>query len=285
MAGVLYIVATPIGNLGDIGARAAEILRNVDLIAAEDTRQSRKLLDHLGVDARLLSYHEHNESARGREILERLAAGESIALISDAGTPLISDPGYRLVRDARAAGIRVSPVPGPSSVIAALSAAGLPTDRFHFFGFLPAKADERANRLWRMRDLPGTIVLFESSHRIVALLDALDEIFSDRPLVLAKEMTKIHERFLAGSARDVKAQIDAAPELGRGEFVVLIDNATRTESERLNADDIDVIKLLLAEVSVKTAVAIAARVTGKKKNEIYRVALEISAKTVDDSTD
>ncbi len=279
MAGVLYIVATPIGNLGDIGARAVEVLRGVELVAAEDTRHSRKLLNHIGVGARLLSYHEHNETARGREILRRLEAGDSVALISDAGTPLISDPGFRLVRDARAAGIRVSPIPGPSSVIAALSAAGLPTDRFHFFGFLPAKAEERGNRLRRMQDLHGTLVLFESSHRIVPLLAQLDEIFVDRPLVLAKEMTKHHERFLTGNARALRARIDAEPELGKGEFVVLIDNAGSVGNERLNADDIDVIKMLLAEVSVKTAVRIAARITGKKKNEIYRAALEIAADT------
>ena len=279
MAGVLYIVATPIGNLGDIGARAIEVLRDVDLIAAEDTRHCRKLLNHIGVGARLLSYHEHNETARGREILRRLEAGESVALISDAGTPLISDPGYRLVRDARAAGIRVTPIPGPSSLIAALSAAGLPTDRFHFVGFLPAKADERATRLRRMRDLEGTLVLFEASHRIGALLAQLDEIFADRPLVLAKELTKRHERFLDGRARELRARFDAEPELGKGEFVVLIDNAASAGDERLNADDRDVIKLLLAEVSVKTAVRIAARITGKKKNEIYRATLEIAAES------
>ncbi len=285
MAGVLYIVATPIGNLGDIGARAAEVLRAADLIAAEDTRHCRKLLNHLGVGARLLSYHEHNETARGREILRRLEAGDSVALISDAGTPLISDPGYRLVRDARAEGIRVSPVPGPSSVVAALSAAGLPTDRFHFFGFLPAKSDERGRRLRQMQDLPGTLVLFESSHRIVSLLAQLGEIFPDRPLVLAKELTKRHERFLGGRARELVAQIEAEPELGKGEFVVLIDNAAGAANEGLSAADIDVIKLLLAEVSVKTAVKIAARVTGKKKNEIYRAALEMSAETAGDRGD
>ena len=283
MAGVLYIVATPIGNLGDIGARAVEVLREVDIVAAEDTRHSRKLLSHLGVGARLLSYHEHNEPARGREILRLLEAGESVALISDAGTPLISDPGYRLVRDARALGIRVSPIPGPSSVIAALSAAGLPTDRFHFFGFLPAKAEERGKRLRQMRDLAGTLVLFESSHRIAALLAQLGEILPDRPLVLGKELTKRHERFLAGRAQELKQQIEAEPELGKGEFVVLIDNAAGAVDERLNADDIDVIKLLLAEVSVKTAAAIAARITGKKKNKIYRAALEIAAESTDDS--
>ncbi len=283
MAGVLYIVATPIGNLGDIGARAAEVLREVDLVAAEDTRHSRKLLNHLGIGARLLSYHEHSEPARGREILRRLEAGESVALISDAGTPLISDPGYRLVRDARAAGIRVSPIPGPSSITAALSAAGLPTDRFHFFGFLPAKAEERGKRLRQMRDLGGTLVLFESSHRIAALLVQLGEILPDRPLVLAKELTKRHEGFLAGPAQELMKQIETEPELGKGEFVVLIDNAAGAVDERLNADDIDVIKLLLAEVSVKTAAAIAARITGKKKNEIYRAALEIAAEAADES--
>ncbi len=277
MAGVLYIVATPIGNLDDIGARATEVLRSVELIAAEDTRHSRKLLDRIGVGARLLSYHEHNETERSGEILRHLEAGDSVALISDAGTPLISDPGYRLVRAARAAGIRISPIPGPSSVITALSAAGLPTDRFHFFGFLPARSDERGKRLREMRKLAGTLVLFESSHRIAALLDQIDEIFAARPMVLAKEMTKRHENFLTGVASELRTRIDAEPELAKGEFVVLIDNAMDADDVRLNDDDIDVIKLLLAEISVKTAVSIAARITGKKKNEIYRAALEIAA--------
>lgn len=285
MAGVLYIVATPIGNLDDIGARATEVLRSVELIAAEDTRHSRKLLDRIGVGARLLSYHEHNETERSGEILRRLEAGDSVALISDAGTPLISDPGYRLVRAARAAGIRISPIPGPSSVITALSAAGLPTDRFHFFGFLPARSDERGKRLREMRKLAGTLVLFESSHRIVALLDQIDEIFAARPMVLAKEMTKRHENFLTGVASELRTRIDAEPELAKGEFVVLIDNAMDADDARLNDDDIDVIKLLLAEISVKTAVSIAARITGKKKNEIYRAALEIAAEKSGDVTE
>ncbi len=285
MAGVLYIVATPIGNLDDIGARATEVLRSVELIAAEDTRHSRKLLDRIGVGARLLSYHEHNETERSGEILRHLEAGDSVALISDAGTPLISDPGYRLVRAARAAGIRISPIPGPSSVITALSAAGLPTDRFHFFGFLPARSDERGKRLREMRKLAGTLVLFESSHRIAALLDQIDEIFAARPMVLAKEMTKRHENFLTGVASELRTRIDAEPELAKGEFVVLIDNAMDADDVRLNDDDIDVIKLLLAEISVKTAVSIAARITGKKKNEIYRAALEIAAEKSGDVTE
>ncbi len=285
MAGVLYIVATPIGNLDDIGGRATEVLRSVELIAAEDTRHSRKLLDRIGVGARLLSYHEHNETERSGEILRHLEAGDSVALISDAGTPLISDPGYRLVRAARAAGIRISPIPGPSSVITALSAAGLPTDRFHFFGFLPARSDERGKRLREMRKLAGTLVLFESSHRIAALLDQIDEIFAARPMVLAKEMTKRHENFLTGVASELRTRIDAEPELAKGEFVVLIDNAMDADDVRLNDDDIDVIKLLLAEISVKTAVSIAARITGKKKNEIYRAALEIAAEKSGDVTE
>ncbi len=275
MAGVLHIVATPIGNLDDISLRAIATLNAVDLIAAEDTRHSKYLLNHLGIETRMISCHEHNEKSRTEEILNKLAAGDDIALISDAGTPLISDPGYRLVLAAQQAGIRVSPIPGANSMIAALSAAGLPTARFHFFGFLSARNRERDMQLESLLDLDGTLVLFESSHRIVRLLQQLAQVFPERQCVVAKELTKIHEQFLRGNATEILAQFNANSALSKGEFVVLIDNSSDPEIKQVNIEDIEMLKVLLDEVSVKIAVKIATRLTGKKKNELYQQALQL----------
>ena len=275
MHGVLYIVATPIGNLDDISLRAIETLKSVDLIAAEDTRHSRQLLNHLGIETRMISCHEHNESARAEEIIQKLEAGSDIALISDAGTPLISDPGYRLVRAARRRGIRVSPIPGANSMIAALCAAGLPTENFHFSGFLSSKSTERGKQLEAMRDLQGTLVLFESSHRIESLLRQLAQIFPENPCVVAKELTKLHEQFLQGTAVELLKQFAEDNKLGKGEFVVLIDNSANPVDRDLDSDDIRMLEILLDEVSVKLAVKIAMRLTGKKKNEIYQQALQL----------
>jgi 16S rRNA (cytidine1402-2'-O)-methyltransferase len=275
MTGVLYIVATPIGNLEDISLRAIATLKAVDLIAAEDTRHSRQLLNHLGIDTRMLSCHEHNENSRSVEILQKLADGSDIALISDAGTPLISDPGYRLVSAAHQQGIRVTPIPGANSAIAALSAAGLPTENFHFAGFLSAKTLERARQLQAMVDLPGTLVIFESSHRIDRLLEQVAQIFPQNPCVVAKELTKLHEQFLRGSAAELLQRIAQDPRLKKGEFVVLIDNSATSEDAALDDDDIGMLEILLDEVSVKMAVKIAMRLTGKKKNEIYQQALRL----------
>jgi 16S rRNA (cytidine1402-2'-O)-methyltransferase len=273
MTGVLYIVATPIGNLDDISLRAIQTLKSVSLVAAEDTRHSRHLLRHLAIDTRLLSCHEHNEKARSAEILEILEDGRDVALISDAGTPLISDPGYRLVSAARARGIRVSPIPGASSVIAALCAAGLPTESFHFAGFLPSRAGERANRLQALRDISATLVLFESSHRIKLLLQQLHELFPQNRCVVAKELTKLHERFLQGTAEELVQTFAADDKLCKGEFVVLIDNPEVDAS--LDSGDARLLQILLGEVSVKIAVKIAMQLTGKKKNELYQLALEL----------
>ena len=274
MPGVLYIVATPIGNLDDITLRAIATLKAVELIAAEDTRHSRQLLNHLGIDKRLVSCHEHNEAARSTQILEVLDAGGDVALISDAGTPLISDPGYRLVNAARAAGIRVSPVPGASSVAAALCAAGLPTERFHFYGFLSAKPARRAAQLKELQPVGGTLVLFESSHRILALLQQLPEYFPARRCVVAKELTKLHEQYLDGTPQDLIEAFEDDPTLTRGEFVVLIDNSEAGESNRQTLSDTKVLDLLLAELPVKAASRIAAELTGGRKNDLYQLALE-----------
>lgn len=276
--GTLYIVATPIGNLGDITARALETLRFVDLIAAEDTRHSRSLLQHFGIEKPLISLHEHNERQRIAELVQRLRAGMNIALISDAGTPLLSDPGYVLVSQARAAGLPVSPVPGASAITAALSAAGLPTDRFLFAGFTPAKAQARREVLRKLVIQDCTVVLFESSHRIVNLLTdlcaVLDEVGNgERVVVIARELTKRFETFLSGSARELLSILQNDSDQQRGEFVVLLQPAQRMEtgSDALKA----CLAVLLEELPVKQAANLAAKLTGAKRNAAYQLALEI----------
>jgi 16S rRNA (cytidine1402-2'-O)-methyltransferase len=223
VSGTLYVVATPIGNLEDITARALRILREVDVVACEDTRRTRALLTHFDIHTRTVSYYEHNKLARGPELLRQLGDGRSIALVTDAGTPGISDPGILLVREARAAGIPVVPVPGPSAVVAALSAAGVPADRFVFDGFLPVKPGRRLNRLKALRDLALTVVVYESPHRIVAALDAIAEVFGDAPVVVARELTKQFEEIVTAPATAHAERLAAAGP--RGEFVVVIPAA------------------------------------------------------------
>src|SRR5581483_7778306 len=193
MPGALFIVATPIGNLEDITHRAVRVLRTVDVIACEDTRQTRKLLDHYGIEKPLVSYHEHNEQGRADELIRDLEAGKNIALVSDAGTPLIADPGYRIVQRARATGITVTPIPGPSAILAALSASGLPTDAFEFRGFFPAKHGARQRLLGEIQDSTSTQVFYEAPHRIIETLHDIEEVLRDRPVVVGRELTKIHE--------------------------------------------------------------------------------------------
>ena len=279
MPGVLYIVATPIGNLDDISLRAISTLKSVELIAAEDTRHSKYLLNHFGIDTRTISCHEHNEESRCAQILQRLADGSDVALISDAGTPLISDPGYRLVRAAREAGIQVSPIPGANSVVTALSAAGVATSSFHFYGFLSARTQQRATQLETLRSVEGTLVLFESSHRIKGLLRQLAQTFAASPCVVAKELTKMHERFLCGLPAELLAQLDGDNALTRGEFVVLIDNSGSGASQSSSVDESAMLRVLLDEVPVKHAVRIATRLTGGKKNDLYQLALQLRRET------
>ncbi len=276
MSGVLYIVATPIGNLDDITRRAVEILRNVDLIAAEDTRHSQRLLGHLGMRKPMLSLHQHNEHQRLRQILDKLQAGENIALISDAGTPLISDPGYPLVRAVREAGLEVSPVPGPSSIITALSAAGMPTEPFTFYGFLSQKNSERMRCLSSYKEIPGTLVLLESSHRIERLMQQLNEIMPELRVVVAKELTKTHEKFIEGLPRDILDLFERDPSMCRGEFVVMIDNPLRVETAAIGKAETDMLKTLLEEVSLKKAVKLTSQFSGRKKNDLYQLALELN---------
>ncbi len=223
-AGTLYLVATPIGNLEDITLRAIRTLRQCDVVAAEDTRHSGQLLKHLGISKPMLSYFQFNEAKRSEQILERLRAGERVALITDAGSPGISDPGGRVVKAALSAGFRVEAVPGPSALIAALTASGLDTGEFHFIGFLPHKSGQRRMQLERLREFSGTLVLYESPYRIAKLLGELQEIFPERRVVLARELTKKFEEFLRGTAAELLAIVEKRSL--KGEFVVLVDGAT-----------------------------------------------------------
>ncbi len=228
-AGTLFLVATPIGNLEDVTQRALRVLGEVDLIAAEDTRHTRRLLDHFGIGTRVVSLFEHNERARIPELLERLGAGEDVALVTDAGSPGISDPGFPLVREAAAAGVPVTSIPGPCSAIAALQISGLPTDAFTFAGFLPPKSGARRTRLESLKERRETIVVFESPHRVDACLADLEELWADRPIAVARELTKVHEEVLRGTAAEVRAALD--PGRRRGEFVLVLSGRGRRVRE------------------------------------------------------
>lgn len=221
--GTLYVVATPLGNLEDITLRALRILKEVALVACEDTRRTRGLLTHFGIHAEVTSYFEHNKLRKGAQLLETLMAGRSIALVTDAGTPGISDPGFQLVRQAREAGVPVVPVPGPSAVVAALSASGVPADRFVFDGFLPVKPGRRRHRLEALRDLEMTVVCYESPHRILATLEAIAAVFGERPIVVARELTKQFEEIVRGSAAALRERLGSGT--ARGEFTVIIPSA------------------------------------------------------------
>lgn len=279
MSGVLYIVATPIGNLDDITYRAVRLLKEVDLIAAEDTRHSLKLLNHLGINNTLLSLHDHNEVARTASLLSRLKAGENIALISDAGTPLISDPGYHLVHAAREEGLMVTPIPGVSSVITALSAAGLPTNEFAFIGFLSQKNQERLHKLESLKGLNQTVVLLESTHRIIRLLEQIEQVLPTASVVVAKELTKNYERFISGTANEC-LQVFADDEfLVKGEFVVMLHEAENSDNEATDeAECTHLLKLLLDDLALKKAVKIVVEITGLKKNKVYQIALALKDK-------
>jgi len=221
MAGVLYIVATPIGNLEDITLRAVRVLGEADVIACEDTRQTRKLLEHFGIATPAVSYHDHNEAARAAELVAKIEAGVSVALVSDAGTPLVSDPGYRLVRAAIDAAIPVIPIPGASAALGALSAAGLPSDAFRFCGFLPPKSSQRRRVLEEWKNETGTLIFYETPHRILDALDDIAAVMGSRPVALARELTKIHEEFLRGTASEIRATLADRPSV-KGEFTLLI---------------------------------------------------------------
>lgn len=267
--GTLHIVATPIGNLGDLSPRALETLRSVAAICAEDTRHTRQLLSHFGLERPLLALHQHNEDAQAAQLVVRLQAGDSLALVSDAGTPLVSDPGFRLVRAARAAGIRVSPVPGACAAIAALSVAGLASDRFAFEGFLPAKASARRERLSRLAAEPRTLLFYESAHRIEEALADMAAAFGDeRPAVLARELTKLFETVLDGSLAQLRERVAADPNQRKGEFVVMIEGAGEdadaqiVEGRRLYAK-------LTEYLKPSQAAKLAAELSGAPRKALY----------------
>jgi len=272
----LYIVATPIGNRDDITLRAIEILKTVDLIAAEDTRHSRPLLNHLGISTRLVSYREHNEAASTQGLITFLQAGQSVALISDAGTPLISDPGYRLVKAAREAGIQVSPIPGVSAVVAALCASGMATDRFSFQGFLPAKRVGRQRHLQALAMDTQTLVFYEAPHRINETLDDVaSTLGADRSVTLARELTKRFEQIWHGTSAEAITHLQSGLIPARGEFVLLVAGADSDQASPAQYEAIRIMSLLLPEMPPRRAADVASQITGENKKALYELAVQL----------
>lgn len=275
-SGALYVVATPIGNLEDISVRALRILREVNAIAAEDTRHTGQLLAHFEINTPLFSLHEHNEHTRLAQVAARLREGQSLALVSDAGTPLISDPGFPLVRELRRQKLKIIPIPGPSSILAALSVAGLPTDRFVFEGFLPAKSAARRERLQVLVWEERTLVFLESSHRIAEMLVDLRETFGvERPAVIARELTKRFEEVQNAPLGALIDWLGADPHRGRGEFVVLVQGAPAAVNEVDAPETRQLLTALLDELPMGRAVAVAVKATGLKRKALYELALAL----------
>ncbi|MRX27436.1 16S rRNA (cytidine(1402)-2'-O)-methyltransferase [Kangiella sp. HZ709] len=270
----LYVVATPIGNIEDISARAIETLKQVVLIAAEDTRHSQRLCQHYGINTPMISLHEHNEESRVAQIAAKLDANESIALISDAGTPLISDPGFKLVRALREQGYKVSPVPGPSAIITALSVAGLPTDSFSFFGFLPAKSSSRKQRYLELGNRTETMVFYESSHRIAASLQDALETLGNRHAVVARELTKTFETILDAPLIELVDILEQDHNQSKGEFVLMISGVDK-KANNASIDSERLLKELLKELPPNKASKIVSNFTGISKKEIYQIALDL----------
>lgn len=274
---VLYIVATPIGHLDDISQRAVQVLRDVAWVAAEDTRHSGKLLSHLGISARFLALHDHNEKQRAASLVEKIKAGDNVALISDAGTPLISDPGYSLVRLCREAGVRVVPIPGPCALIAALCCAGLPTDKFHFIGFLPAKSGQRQQVLQEIPSGVGTVICYEAARRIIdTLQDVIAAYGPERELVLAKELTKTFEHFEHGTAGDIMAWLQHDPQRCQGEMVLMIAPPAEKAADDIAPAAQQTLRLLMTELPLKKAAALTAEIHAEKKNALYKLGLSWS---------
>ncbi len=270
MPGTLYLVATPIGNLADITHRAIDVLKNVELIACEDTRHTRKLLQHYGISTKTISYHEHNEQERARQLVELLREGKDVAVVSDAGTPSINDPGFRLVRAAIDNGLAVVPVPGPSALISALIAAGLPTDEFFFGGFLPARTNARRSRLNELRSVPGTLIFYEAPHRLAGTLKDAYEILGEREAVVARELTKLHEEIKRGRLSELAEHYST--EDARGEIVLLID---RTVLESAVTNEVGSVASLVDQferdgLDHRAALKKAARELGLSRAEAYR---------------
>ena len=271
----LYVVATPIGNLGDMSQRAQEILDQVDIIAAEDTRHSGKLLQHFAITTPCIALHEHNERQVSESILNRIEKGESVALISDAGTPLLSDPGFHLVREAHQRGLKVVPVPGASALLAALSVAGLPTDCFKFFGFLAARTSHRQQQLSGLKKENCTLVFYESPHRILeSLADMADILGGERVATIARELTKTYETVRQDKLCVLRDWVESDNNQQRGEFVVMVSGWQEPASEELADETIRVLTALVNELPVKQAAKLAAEITGEKKNRLYQYALD-----------
>ena len=269
MPGRLYVVSTPIGNLEDITYRAVRILKEADWIACEDTRTTRRLLEHYGIPTSTLSYHDHNESERAAELIERIEQGENGALVSDAGTPLLSDPGYRLVHAAAQAGIRVEPVPGPSALLAALVISGLPTDQFHFGGFLPPKQGQRRHLLESLADEASTLIFYEAPHRIPEALEDIEAVLGDRHIVVARELTKMYEEVLRGTAAEIAATLTARDQI-RGEFVILIGKSLKPAAVDVPIE-VMIDGLIGAGVERMDAIKTVARERGLSKREVYKL--------------
>jgi 16S rRNA (cytidine1402-2'-O)-methyltransferase len=271
----LYVVATPIGNVTDITLRALHLLALADVVACEDTRKTGALLTRFGLNKQMVAAHQHNEREVAEKLVGRLRAGERVALVSDAGTPAVSDPGARIVDAVRAAGLNVVPLPGPSAAVTALSASGLVNDRFYFVGFLPAKARQREAELAELARVPATLVIYEAPHRIVDCVEALAAAFEPaRQVVFARELTKLFEEIHRCPLGEALAWIKADPHRERGEFVVLVEGAS-AETDAEDAEAERILNILLAECSVKQAANLAAQITGRKKNALYERALQI----------
>jgi 16S rRNA (cytidine1402-2'-O)-methyltransferase len=274
--GTLYVVATPIGNLGDMTIRGLETLKTVDAIAAEDTRHTSGLLSHFGISKKLISVHEHNEHQSAEKLLTQLQAGENIALVTDAGTPGISDPGAVVVDLVRKAGVKVVPIPGASAVIAALSASGIAQNGFHFHGFLPASGAARRKVLESLKSETVTLVFYEAPHRIVECVEDIANVLgAERRLTFARELTKTFETFYTCPADLASAWLQADTNQQRGEFVLLVEAAAVKEAEEIPEETVRVLKLLLADLPLKQAVALATEITHEKKNALYELALKI----------
>lgn len=279
--GRLFVVATPIGNLDDIGSRALAVLRDADLVLCEDTRVSRRLFDRHGITSRLSSLHEHNERRRTVQLVRRLSEGCVMALISDAGTPAVSDPGRRLVAAAHEAGIEVVSVPGPNAAVAALAGAGADADRFVFEGFLPSRRPARLARLDQLKDESRTVVFYEAPHRIAAMLEDLESVFgANRRVCLAKELTKANERFVCGFSEQVRRWIEGDAKRRKGEFVVVVSGAAHErQTDGLDCSPLELLEALLEHLPARVAAGLVAKLGGGRRNQLYQAALKAAGKS------
>lgn len=276
MIGELYLVATPIGNMTDITERALGILNTVDIVAVEDKRRSSRLFSHFGIKTPMISYHDHSEEKQVKKIIDELLCGKSVALICDAGTPLIADPGYKLVKAAKSKSIKVLPIPGPCALIAAISASGLPSDRFIFEGFLPSKSNARITKIQNISEDPRTIIFYETPHRILeALKDMIKIIGPLRQIVFARELTKTYETFISGSLESVLEIIEKDLNQQKGEIVIVLAGADSLEKRSETQDSKRILSILLEELPLRQAVSLGAKITGIQKNIFYKLALDL----------